>query len=101
MCIRDRCDFGRPLSDPTNGCDGFTAEVDSWVALGKQNGGRIWVWNYEADDEDFLMPWPDYRTVGQNVAWYAEHGVRGVYEETSYMSPGGDFAPLKSYIIAR
>ena len=47
------------------------------------------------------MPWPDYRTVGQNVAWYAEHGVRGVYEETSYMSPGGDFAPLKSYIIAR
>ena len=32
------CDFGRPLSDPTNSCDGFKAEVDSWVALGKQVG---------------------------------------------------------------
>ena len=47
------------------------------------------------------MPWPDYRTVGPNIAWYFEKGVTGIYEESSYMAPGGDFAPLKSYVIAR
>ena len=98
------CDFGRPLADPTNDCDGFKSDVQSWVALTNNAGpaaGRIWVWNYEADDEDFVMPWPDYRTVGPNIAWYVEHGVRGIYEESSYMAPGGDFAALKSYVIAR
>eukprot|EP01043_Picozoa_sp_COSAG02_P132752 COSAG02_NODE_70703_length_193_cov_44.084211_1_plen_23_part_10 len=23
------------------------------------------------------MPWPDYRTVGPNIAWYVERGVTG------------------------
>lgn len=99
------CDFGRPLQDPTNGCDGFKSDVESWVALtnssDQDSSGHIWVWNYEADDEDFMMPWPDYRTVGPNIAWYFERGVTGIYEESSYMAPGGDFAPLKSYVIAR
>ena len=58
------CDFGRTLSDPTNDCDGFKHDVDSWVALANRSnssggGGKVWTWNYEADDEDFLMPWPD------------------------------------------
>eukprot|EP01043_Picozoa_sp_COSAG02_P139990 COSAG02_NODE_78703_length_115_cov_18639.312500_1_plen_29_part_01 len=29
------------------------------------------------------MPWPDYRTVGPNIAWYVERGVTGIYEESS------------------
>eukprot|EP01043_Picozoa_sp_COSAG02_P134461 COSAG02_NODE_72623_length_183_cov_28.154762_1_plen_24_part_01 len=24
------------------------------------------------------MPWPDYRTVGPNIAWYVERGVTGI-----------------------
>eukprot|EP01047_Picozoa_sp_COSAG01_P044067 COSAG01_NODE_3957_length_5496_cov_3.491199_5_plen_237_part_00 len=108
------CDFGRTLGDPTNSCDGFQKDVADWVLLAKSNGGstdgaaaaaggggRIWAWNYEADDEDFLMPWPDYHSVGPNVAWFVEQGVRGVYEESSYMAAGGDFATLKAYVISR
>ena len=97
------CDFGRALSDPTNDCDGFKGMVAKWVALASTTagGGRIWAWNYEADDEDFVMPWPDYRSVGPNIAWFVQQGVRGVYEESSYMAAGGDFAALKSYTIAR
>jgi hypothetical protein len=66
------CDFGRTLSDPSNGCDGFKDMVSNWVALAANGSsssssssatsaagvtaGRIWAWNYEADDEDFFMP---------------------------------------------
>lgn len=54
------CDFGRPLSDPTNGCDGFKSDLADWVALANSGsgGGKIWTWNYEPDD----------RTVGHNVS---------------------------------
>ena len=55
------CDFGRTLSDPANSCDGFKGMVNDWVALANRSSARVWSWNYEADDEDFFMPWPDYR----------------------------------------
>src|SRR5206468_4098964 len=36
-----------------------------------------------------------------NIAFFADHGVRGIYEEANYFSPGGEFAELRTWVLAK
>ena len=42
------------------------------------------------DFANWVMPFPDYFSMGPNIQFYIEHGVTGVYQEGQYMAYGGD-----------
>ena len=50
------------------------------------------------DFANWVMPFPDYFSMGPNIQFYIEHGVTGVYQEGQYMAYGGDLQELKSWL---
>ena len=48
-----------------------------------------------------MQPHPDYFTLGPSLQFFANNGVKGVFEEGDYSSNGGDMAELKAWVIAQ
>eukprot|EP01052_Picozoa_sp_SAG31_P027931 SAG31_NODE_2654_length_5292_cov_2.266898_3_plen_221_part_00 len=67
--------MGAPLTDPSN--ELFANMIDGWNAITK----RIYIWNYVVDFGSFLQTFPNYYVMGPNIQFFAEHGVRGIFQE--------------------
>ena len=85
-----------PMTDRRNG--NFSRTLRSWFNLTQ----RIYVWNYVADFGNYLQSFPDYFSLGPNIKYFADHGVRGLFEEGPGISVGDgtDMEELKDYVMA-
>jgi len=88
------CNFAVSFSDESN--KAFRDDMINWSKI----SNRIWIWNYVTDFGNYVMPWPDYRAISQNVRFFANHSVKGLYQEANYQSYGGDCAELKTYLMS-
>lgn len=50
---------------------------------------------------DFLAPSPNYFNLALDVLYLVESGVRGIFQEGSYQSPGAEMNELKNYVLGR
>ena len=52
------------------------------------------------DFGNYLQSFPDYFSLGPNIQYFAEHGVRGLFEEGPGISVGDgtDMEELKDYV---
>eukprot|EP00933_Yihiella_yeosuensis_P037382 TRINITY_DN31290_c0_g1_i1.p1 TRINITY_DN31290_c0_g1~~TRINITY_DN31290_c0_g1_i1.p1 ORF type:complete len:600 (-),score=105.29 TRINITY_DN31290_c0_g1_i1:11-1810(-) len=89
------CDFGHPLTHPVNSA--FNRDLVGWGAISK----RVYIWDYVVDYANTVMPWPNYAVLVPNILQFHRHGVKGVFEEGSYWSKGGDLEDLKTYVMAK
>lgn len=89
------CNFAAPLTDPSNAP--FQKDMDTWAAI----SNRTYIWNYVTSFGSYLQPFPNWYVLGPNIQYFAQHGVRGMFEEGSYGTPGGDMQALKAYVIGR
>ena len=67
--------YGAPLSDPRNVA--FANDLIAWGRITE----RLYVWDYTVDAGDYVQPWPNWYTIGENIKFFARHSVRGVFEE--------------------
>lgn len=88
--------LGAPLTDPSN--KAFATAIEAWFGLTK----RIYIWEYVVDFGNLLQPLPNYFSLGPNIRWFAQHGVRGVFEEGPGLiqGDGSDLEELKDYLMA-
>jgi hypothetical protein len=89
------CNFAKPLYDPSNAA--FNADMIGWSAI----SNRTYIWNYVTNFRAYLQPFPNYYVVGENIKYYSAKGVKGLFEEGSYTSPGGDMATLKDFVMGQ
>ena len=61
---------------------------------------RVYVWNYATNFEEFVAPFPNYRTIEANIKLFGQLGVKGLFEEAAYGGPGGDLSELKSFLMS-
>ena len=93
-----------PASDATN--RNFTKVVSGWGKL----SNRLYLWTYNANFCNFVMPHPIWQNLGPNTQFYHTLGVRGIFEENVY-GVGGDVVAhsaigpatdiLNNYVMAR
>jgi hypothetical protein len=57
--------------------------------------------NYITNFGDFISPFPNYFNLGSDVRYLERNGVRGLFQEGSYVGPGGDMDELKNYLLGR
>ena len=88
------CDFGRPLTHPHNAP--FQRDMEAWARI----SNRTWIWNYVTNFQNYYSPFPDWWVLTENIRYFHEHGVTGIFEEGTYTSPGGDLSELKDYVMA-
>ena len=91
------CCFAHPLESCEKNAS-FRDDLLAWSRL----TDRLYVWDYATNFAHYLQPLPNVGVLAANVRFYADHGVRGIFEEGDYApGGGGEMARLKSYLVAR
>ena len=91
------CCFTHPIATcPENAS--FLADLKGWSGI----CNRLYVWDYVTDFAHYLMPFPDFSVLKPNIQLFAQHNVKGVFEEGNYSAGGcGEFAELRAYVLAK
>lgn len=76
---------------------GMRTLVSDWFKLTQ----RMYIWDYVINFRQYLLPFPNFGALSPNVKFFADHGVRGVFEQGSGEVEHSDMAPLKAYLLAK
>jgi hypothetical protein len=88
-------DFSAPMNADRN--QGFLQDLDDWSRLTSQ----ILVWDYITNFAGYLQPHPNLYVLGPNLILLAQRPrVQGVFEQGSYGTRGGEFAELRTWVLA-
>ena len=98
MLCSIECCFAHPL----NKCDSdlnraFCKDIEAWSKV----ASRLWIWDYTTDFANFLMPFPNQRSLAPNIRFFAAHNVKGIFEEDNADSTDGELAALAGYVMAK
>ncbi|NIA15145.1 MAG: DUF4838 domain-containing protein [Nitrospiraceae bacterium] len=92
------CCFMHPLAtcdSPQNAA--FREDAKAWAKV----ADRLWVWDYVTSFRHFLCPFPNLRVLDDNIRFFIDHNVVGIFEQDNYKSVNGELSPLGGYIIAK
>jgi len=89
------CNFREPLDGPSNA--NFLADLEGWSKICK----RLYIWDYTTDFRNYVLPHPNWFTLGLNVRLFQKFGVRGVFEQGAYQGWGGEMGELRVWLLAQ
>jgi hypothetical protein len=94
------CCFAHPLgalADLDRRNADFAGDLRRWGAL----SDRLYIWDYVISYAHSISPFPNLYTLKPNINLFVENNVKGVYEEAAYFTKGGEFAELRTWILAK
>ncbi|MDL5053179.1 DUF4838 domain-containing protein [Oscillatoria laete-virens NRMC-F 0139] len=92
------CKQGLPYEEsPDPMTQDFARHLRGWARVAP----HLWVWHYGTDFAHYLMPFPDFAQFPRNLRLYQSVGVKGVFFQGSYQSPGGNWAELRAYVVGK
>jgi hypothetical protein len=89
------CNFGAPLDDPSNAT--FARDIRDWSRICQ----RLYVWDYTTDFGHYVQPHPNWFSLGPNVRFFHQHGVKGLFEQGAYQSNGAEMSELRAWVLAQ
>jgi hypothetical protein len=92
------CCFAHPLAtcaSPAN--REFRNDVEAWSKV----ANRLWVWDYVTDFRHYLLPMPNQRVRNDNILFFVENNVRGIFEQDTYNTPHSELVELGGYMTAK
>lgn len=94
LCVSTKS-LAFPLDNPRN--REFAEDLRRWSEICK----RLYIWNYTTCFGGYFMPFPNLRALGPDIRLFARNGVKGVFEQGNYTSPGGEFQELRAWVQAK
>lgn len=92
------CCFTHALSDPICSRNkSFCQDIEAWSAI----CDNLYIWDYTYNAETYFTFFPNFDVLCDNVKFYRDHGVKGVFLEGQQVSVSGEFAELRSYLLAK
>lgn len=89
------CNFLEPLTHWSNAS--FRHDIEGWNEI----SDRLYIWDYVTNFAHYIQPHPNLRVLADNIRFFVEHGVKGIFEQGAYQSHGGEFAELKAWVLAK
>lgn len=89
------CNFAKPLTDPSN--ELFARDIRDWHRL----TDRLYIWDYTTDFSHYLLPFPNYYVLGDNVRFFHENGVVGLFEQGAYQAFSHEMSELRAWVLAQ
>ncbi len=83
------CSFVRPLEHPQNVA--FASDIEGWSKMAK----HLFIWDYVTNYNDYISPFPNYRTLAPNMRYFVKHGAIGMFAE----GEGDDFCELRNWTL--
>jgi hypothetical protein len=98
LCPIAMCE-AHPLETCTdNASVAFAKRLAKW---NKVSGGNLYVWHYCIDFSHYLAPFPGFRQFPDSIRLYKRSGVKGIFFQGCYNTPGGAEAELRTYVMAK
>ena len=92
------CCFTHALSDETCAQNReFKKDIEEWAAI----CDNLYIWDYTYNAETYFSFFPNFDVLWDNVQFYKNHNVTGVFLEGQQVSVSGEFAELRSYLLAK
>ena len=92
------CCFSHPLDDES--CEqnaAFKKDIEEWSAI----CDNLYIWDYTTNFMYYLAPFPNLGVLRENVKFYKDHHVIGMFEQGNYQSSSGEFGELRAYLLAK
>jgi len=89
------CNFREPLDGSSNAK--FFADLKGWSKI----CNRLYIWDYTTDFRNYVLPHPNWFTLGPNVRLFQKYNVRGVFEQGAYQGWGGEMGELRAWLMAQ
>ena len=95
-CTIEAC-FRHPLDDEACSLNAgkFAQELKEWQAI----CDKISIWDYVTNYSCYLAPFPNLKTLRENIRFFAENNAVHVFEEDTPGTYTGDFGDLRAYLI--
>ena len=91
------CSIESSRNDPMAvGDTAFSEDLAGWGKL----TNNILVWDYVIRFSHLFSPFPNLRVLQPNIQFLRDNNVSALFEQGNIQS-GGDFAPLRAYMIAK
>jgi len=97
LCSIECCQL-HPVSDPA--CPRnvpFCRDLEAWGRC----CGQIFIWNYNTNFENYLLPMPNLRVIGPNLRTFVASGAKGIFMQAAGDALGTEFSDLRNYLISR
>ena len=92
------CCFVHALSDESCSQNkAFKKDIEEWAAI----CDNLYIWDYTYNAETYFSFFPNFDVLWDNVNFYKDHNVTGVFLEGQQVSVSGEFAELRSYLLAK
>ncbi len=92
------CCFSHSLDDPD--CPrnvAFVEDIKAWSAI----CDHLYIWDYTTDFLYYIGPFPNFAVLRENVRFFGDNHVIGMFEQGNYQSVSGEFGELRGYLLAR
>ncbi|MBN1844415.1 MAG: DUF4838 domain-containing protein [Sedimentisphaerales bacterium] len=89
------CSFSTPLAAERN--RDFAADLEGWSRI----CDRLYIWDYTTNFRHHLLPHPNLGVLGPNVRFFADHNVKGLFEQGAYTTNGAEMAELRAWVLAQ
>ncbi len=92
------CDFSAPLDQSAYEQNrAFVEDIRGWSAM----TDKLYIWDYTTNFRHYTAPFPNVLTLRDNVRFFRDHRVVGLFEQGAYQGRHGDFAELKAWLLAK
>lgn len=89
------CSFSTPLANDRN--KKFRDDIVGWSKI----ANRLYIWDYTTNFRHHIMPHPNLKVLGPNVKFFADHSVKGIFEQGAYTTNGAEMAELRAWVLAK
>ncbi|MDP6124822.1 MAG: DUF4838 domain-containing protein, partial [Candidatus Latescibacteria bacterium] len=92
------CCFSHTLDSDCGDNVAFADDIRGWSKICQ----RVYIWDYVTNFGHYVQPFPNFKVLASNIRFFADHGVKGIFEEGNYATGGGgELAPLRSYVLSK
>lgn len=100
------CCFSHPLSECPEVCtklneyiseNTFQQDLEAWSKI----CDNLYIWDYTTDYSNYMMIYPNFDVLRENVLFFIENNVKGVFEEGNYSGNSGEFGELRAYLLTK
>ncbi|MCO5052157.1 MAG: DUF4838 domain-containing protein [Verrucomicrobiae bacterium] len=97
LCSIECCDF-HAIDDRACAVNRlFCEDLAGW----KRKADRIFIWHYNTNFKGYTLPFPNLRSIGRSVAYFAKNHGRGVFMQAAGNGFSTELSDLRNYVMAR
>lgn len=93
-------DYSRPIDDnPDAATSAIRDDLRGWGRI--SSGCGLFVFDYVANFNHYMMPYPNIRSLKRNVKFFHDNNVRHLLEEGDHCGHHGDFSEMKTWLLSK